>query len=156
MNHLFSNVTWLSYTEMLTSALAVYYLFVLLRWYRTDIAKFLRGDRPAAGAAGQENLPSMAGNLQAVEGMYAQTELSESLPDAEMLTMALLAAIAERSSQPYDPQITAERLKTIICRCPGLGNSPQRTAINSLIAAECKKTGIARLSEQEVDTWWDG
>ena len=157
MNHLFSNITWLSYIEMLASALVVYYLYVLLRWYRTDLAKLFRGGRLAAHVADQGNPPSMAGNLQGTEGAYMQTEPQPQSPhEAEMLTMALLAAIAESSSQPYGPQTTAQTLKAIICRYPELKNSPQRTAINSLVVAECKKTGIAYLSEQEVDTWWDG
>ena len=157
MNHLFWNVTWLSYIEMLASALVVYYLYVLLRWYRTGVAMLFRGGRPAANIAGHGNMPPMMDHVQSAEGTHAQTEQEpKSISEAEMLTMALLAAIAESSSQPYDHQITAEKLKAIVCRYAELKNSPQRTAINSLIAAECKKTGIAPLSEQEVDTWWDG
>ena len=157
MNHLFWNITWLSYVELLTAILVVYYSYVALRWYRTDIAKRLQGDRPAAEIAGQGNQPSTTDDVQSAEGIHAQTEPGpNSPPQADMLTMALLATIAESSGHPYEPLATAQKLKAIICHYPELKNSPRRAAINRLVAAECNKTGIARLSEQEVDMWWDG
>lgn len=157
MDHLFWNINWPSYFELLAAILVVYYSYVTLRWYRTDIAKLLRADRPAAEIAGQGSQLSTTDDVQGTEGIYAQTEQGpKSLSEAEMLIMALLAAITESSSHPYEPLATAQKLKAIICHYPELRNSPRRPAINSLVAAECNKTGIAQLSEQEVDMWWDG
>ena len=103
----------------------------------------------------QEQPLSQAGlDATAASEHIQTTEPLENLPEAEMLTTALLASIAESSSQPYEPAATIQKLKTILRRYPRLQNSPRRAAINSLIVAECEKTGIARLSEQDVDQWW--
>lgn len=157
MNHLFGNITWSNYFELLAFALVIYYLYVGLRWFRADIATLFRRGRLSAETASQGSSLPITGDLQGSEELCVQTEQgSHVLSEAEMLTMALLAAIAEISSQPYEPRATVQKLKAIICRYVELRNSKQRAAINSLVAAECKKTGIAQLSEQDVDMWWDG
>jgi len=87
---------------------------------------------------------------------YARTtERPQDPSEAEMLSTALLASIAESSGEAYEPAATTQKLKAILRRYTQFRNSPHRAAINSLIVAECEKAGIAQLSEQEVDMWWD-
>jgi len=102
---------------------------------------------PHAGCSKVPDATAADGHVQMPSG-------SESLSEAEMLTTALLASIAESSSQPYEPAATTQKLKAILRRYPQLRDSPRRAAINRLIVAECEKTGITRLSEQDVNQWW--
>ena len=151
MNHFFQDITWLHYAELLTLALLIYYLCIGLGWYRADIAKFFQ----------RGTSHSVAGQLQDTDNLQnsdADAEQRQTSPEVQqehdVLTMALLAAIAEASGRPYEPAAVIERLKDVIRRYHQVRNSSQRAAINSLVVTECKKTGIAQLSEQEVDQWW--
>lgn len=155
MNHLFNNITWLGYAELLSFALLIYYLYVGLRWYRSDIAKFLRWDRPSGSAQMQVLSSTDMDDTQEADAPGGQTDhQQDGQQQTEMLTMALLASIAESSNRPYEPEANAQKLRTIIGRYPQLRNSPQRAAINCLVVSECKKSGIAQLSEEMVDQWW--
>lgn len=144
--------------ELLAFALVIYYFYVGLRWYRADMANLFRTGRSSSMLQQEQQLPQ-AGDAEGPDattaGGHAQMPSgSESLSEAEMLTTALLASIAESSGQPYEPAATTQKLKAILRRYPQLRNSPRRAAINRLIVAECEKTGITRLSEQDVDQWW--
>ena len=155
MNHLFQDFSWLQYAALLAFALIIYYVYVGLAWYRTGIVRLFHTDRghsigpvtPLVQQTGAEDFGGTAAGVQ------AQTEKPE-LSEAELLTTALLAAIAESSGRPYEPAAAVLKLKAIIRRHPQLRNSPHSGAINSLVVVECKKTGIAQLSEEEVNQWW--
>lgn len=155
MNHFFYGITWFHYAELLALALVVYYLYVGLRWYRGEASKFLRLGRWRS-AEPQISLPSEAQEMNEItDKPYAESQGRPVSPgELETLTTALLASIAEAGARPYAPAATIQRLKAIIGCYPQLRNSPQRGAINSLVVTECRKTGIAQLSEQEVNEWW--
>jgi len=160
MNHLFWNITWLRYTELLALALVIYYLYVGLRWYRTDIANLFRRGR-SSSMLQREQQPLRICDVEGPDATTASVSMQQTMEppqnpsEAEMLTTALLASIAESSSHPYEPERATKKLKAILQRYPQLRNSPRRAAITSLVVAECEKTGIARLSEQDVDQWWE-
>ena len=159
MNHLFQGITWLRYAELLAFALIIYYLYVGLRYYRADIAKLLRPSRRPLASAQQEHQLPQASDMEYPDAVLASVHRredprGESPTEAEALTTALLASIAESSGRAYEPALTAQKLKTILLGYPGLRRSPQRGQINRLIVAECKKTGIGQLSEEVVDQWW--
>lgn len=156
MNHLFQDFSWLQYAELLAFALIIYYLYVGLAWYRADVVKLFRNDRghsagPVTPLVQQTDAEDFGGTAADVQ---VQTEQQPELSELELLTTALLAAIAESSGRPYEPAAAVLKLKAIIRRHPELRNSPHCGAINSLIVVECKKTGIAQLSEEEVNQWW--
>jgi hypothetical protein len=151
MNHFFKDITWLQYAELLALALLIYYVVVGLRWYRADLAKLFQ--RGAGHTAAPQLQETSEPRCVAVTRQQPQT-LPVSRQEHEALTMALLAAIAEASGRPYEPAAAIERLKNIICRYHQAQSSLERAAINSLVVSECKKTGIAQLSEKEVDQWW--
>ena len=158
MNHLFQDVSWPHYTELLAFALLIYYLYVGLAWYRAGIVKLFRIDRGHSAAPG--SVPPLVQQTAAEDfggtaaGVQVQTERRPELSEPELLTTALLAAIVESSGRPYEPAALVLKLTAIVHRHPQLRNSPHRGAINSLIVVECKKTGIAQLSEEEVNQWW--
>lgn len=159
MNHFFQNITWLHYAELLVLALLAYYLYVGLRWYRAEITRLFKMSGPSqvAGLPVQPLVQISDAQDAEAEPMSVEAgrpHLQESLDDNDMLTTSLLATIAESSSGACAPLVTMEKLKAILSHYPQLRNSPRRTAINRLLVAECKKNGIAQLSEEVVDGWW--
>jgi hypothetical protein len=155
MNHFFEDITWFHYAELLVSALVVYYLYVGLRWYRAEFNKFFRVGRWRSAVPQLPQPTDVDGTEEITDNISMGTRDRLFSPrELETLTTALLGSIAEAGGRPYEPVATIQKLKAIIRSYPHLGNSPQRGAINRLVVTECKKNGIARLSEQEVDEWW--
>jgi hypothetical protein len=160
MNHLLHSISWHHYLAVVVVAAIIYYLIVILRYYGPEITNFFRNGSLKAAAKEQSN-PFMAlqqdtesddskqpGIYQYIEGRDVKDL------EAQTLIVGLRAQIAEFSGQPYQPAAVPPRLKAIIRNYRHLKNSLQRAAINELVVAECEKTGIALLTEDEVDQWW--
>ncbi|WP_426672099.1 hypothetical protein ACPPVU_12795 [Mucilaginibacter sp. McL0603] len=162
MNTLFNNISWLRYAEWLAIAIIIYYIVVGFRCYRVEITNlFRRGSfKPAATdktnpffamVTESENVPetpNTAGIYQHLEGPNATTL------EAETLITGLRARITDLSEQPYQPSAVPPKLKVLLRKYQNLKNSAHRAAINQLVVAECEKTGIALLTEEDVDQWW--
>jgi hypothetical protein len=162
MNTLFNNISWLRYAEWLAIAIIIYYIIVGFRCYSAEISNlFRRGSfKPAALdktnpflAIGTDNEAGPETRNTASISQHLEGADAASL-EAETLIAALRAQIAEFSEQPYQPSAVPPKLKATIRKYQNLKNSPHRAIINKMIVAECEKTGIALLTEEEVDQWW--
>jgi hypothetical protein len=160
MNTLFNAISWTRFAELLALALIIYYALVGLRCYRPEITNLFRNGSLKAATKDQSN-PFMALQQDAETGSSKPANIFQHFegPDEKDLeTQALIAGlraqIAEFSEQPYQPAAVPPKLKTILRKYQHLKNSASRAAINELIVAECEKTGIALLTEEEVDQWW--
>jgi hypothetical protein len=158
LNHL----SWTSYFEAVILLLVVYYLFIGLRFYPGGLRRLL-------GAGHAKNQP---GQPLPAALVYQEPDGTESgpatpgypdgdnLPDdsitqADTLMKLVKNRIAARQSDsPYARAAIIRRIKEIFKEHTWLKDSPHRPAINELVVTECKKTGTALLTEQEVDQWW--
>jgi hypothetical protein len=161
MTHIFQNITWLRYFELLAFALAAYYLHLGVHWYRAEITRLFRTGGSSSVTDQQRPLLAETSDIRELDSSADSQQTvkmheHESLREEDLLATALLAAIAESSGGLLEPIAVAQKLKAVLLGYPGLGRSPHRAAINRLIVAECKKAGIAQLSESEVDGWWQG
>src|SRR5437868_755273 len=118
MNHLFQHVSWLHYGELLAFALLIYYLYVGLGWYRPEIVKLFRAGRAPSAAPEPVSSLLQQSDAQDFDGTAAGVQVGiaqrADLPESEMLTTGVLAAIAESSGQPYEPASVVMKLKAVI------------------------------------------
>lgn len=156
-----SHLSWASYWEAVIALLAIYYLFVGLRFYSADIKGWLSpealtrnaGDRLPDQLVYPE--PAAADHGQPEEVSYTDEHYpDEDILQADELTFSVKALITAASDDTYAPDQLIAKLKTVFKKHHVLANSPYRPAINELVASECERTGVAELTEGEVDEWW--
>jgi hypothetical protein len=157
LNHL----SWTSYFEAVIALLVIYYLFIGVRFYATDIKQlFASGGKSVAANSLPEQLVFKDVEKPAEglpeEVIYGQ----ENHPDNDIQqTDELISSIKKRvaaasSGKTYAPDRLLPELKAIFTEHRSLKTSPHRQAINEQVVTECERTGVAELTEDEVDQWW--
>jgi hypothetical protein len=156
-------LSWTSYFEIILFLAAIWYVFVLFRYYRGEVrglyqAKQAETDSPTipevlryepSAATEEIQFPANEENEEAPVQVQ-----NEDFAEAEKFIRQVKACIKNASGKPFAPAILIPQIKKLFRENPELLNSPQRPAINELIVQECESTGTALLTEDEVDQWW--
>jgi hypothetical protein len=156
-----NQVSWTTFFEIVIFLAAVYYLFVLFRYYAGDLRQMVL---PRTDATIDHQIPDVLRFEQPEELHQAHTEplaraRQESLPDESLEETAeirgqLKQCIQSASGKPFAPAVLIPQIKKLFRDFPELRYSPHRPAINELVVQECERTGTALLTEDEVDAWW--
>jgi hypothetical protein len=158
MNHLLHQISWHQYLTVALLAAIIYYLFVILRFYRPELQNLQRhisGDQPGEQLQALEYQP----DEEAIKAapVHVQTEEpyhEEAITDTDILAGKLKACIIKAADKPFAPAILIPQLKKILQEHQHIA-ALERPAINHLVVGECEKTGTALLTEEEVDQWWE-
>jgi hypothetical protein len=157
---LLNHLSWASYFETVILLLVIYYLFVGFRFYKTEIQRLL------GNTVKNNSYQNVPGQLQykeagkvVNESAVLETYPNESYPDedihlADNLTAAVKRCIAATAGKAHAPDQLIPQIKDIFNKHASLKHSPHRPAINELVVSECVRTGVAELTEDEVDAWW--
>lgn len=159
LNHL----SWTTYIEIVIFFTAIYYLFVLFRYYRENTHRLLQ---PQKAATDTRKVPEVL-QYQQPEAEATQhhpisihshpdNQPDSSLANADELIRKIKKCIESASDKTFAPAILIPQIKRILHAYPDLQDSPHRSAINELIVQECESTGTTQLTEEGVDQWWPG
>ncbi|MDP9077752.1 MAG: hypothetical protein M3O71_10045 [Bacteroidota bacterium] len=156
LNHL----SWTSYFEGVITLLIIYYLYIGVRYYAADIKQLLA---PTGKSGPGTKLPEQlvfsdaehqsAGLPEEVSYEHGRYQ-DDDIQDADKLISSVKKRITAASGTAYAPVKLLTELKAVFQEHPSLKNSPHRPAINELVVTECERTGVAELTEEEVDQWW--
>lgn len=158
MNHLLHQISWHQYFIAAFAAAIIYYLVVILRYYRPELQNLQRrvsGDKPGEQLQALQYQPveeelKTAPALELPEQPYHEA----SITDADILAGKLKACITKAADKPFAPAILIPQLKLILKEHQHIATS-ERPVINQLVVSECEKTGAALLTKEEVDQWWE-
>ncbi|MCK9639217.1 MAG: hypothetical protein M0R39_04850 [Prolixibacteraceae bacterium] len=156
---MFTNISWTDYFVAVVLLLAIYYLFVGLRYFSADLKDLFSGkQRPNFSVAlprdkGGEDILSTEENYPN-ESPAFETTTDDDFAEVEHLIERLKGVIADASDKKLIPQEFKQYLHLVLREYPNIKNSPLRSSINELVASECEKYGAVTLSEDEVDLLW--
>ena len=156
---MFTNISWTDYFITVTILLAIYYLFVGIRYYARGIKDLLSGKRKlnlktALAYNSKGVYPSTTeGNIHPSEASFEETTDKE-FTEVEHLIERLKTLIADASRRKIIPQEFKQYLSLVLKEYPSVKNSSLRALVNELIVSECEKYGIVTLTEDEVDLVW--
>jgi hypothetical protein len=142
-----SNISWNSYLTAAALILAVWYGFVIFKYYRQKIREILKG-----------NLKSKIPNGKQAESSSPFSEYNESfstLEDAEELYSKLLNVIIESDERGISKAEFKNYLRFVLAEFPFVKKSQLREKINSLMVSECSKHPQLILTYPEMDGLWD-
>ena len=156
---MFTNISWTGYFITMTVLLAIYYLFVGIRYYTVDIKDLVSGKRKlnlktALPFNSKGEYPStIGGNSHPSEASFEETT-DKDFTEVEHLIERLKALIADASRRKMIPQEFKQYLSLVLKEYPSVKNSSLRASVNELIVSECEKCGTVILTEDEVDLLW--
>ena len=158
MNHLLHQISWHQYLTVAFVAAFIYYIIVILRYYRPELQKLQRrvnGDKEGEQLQALQYQPAEEEVKAAPEqDLKEQPYHEEVITDTDILAGKLKACILKASDKPFAPVILIPQLKQILQEHLHIAAS-ERSPINHLVVDECEKTGTALLTEEEVDQWWE-
>ena len=129
-----NNISWGSYWSALTVLLFFYYAYLLLRYYRKDIA----------------------GRLAITPRIQLDKEIEDGTPSTiiQAINDEIIAYLEQASHERTMKQELVFALRKIALKYKSVRNSQYLSAINNLIHVECgNKCGI-HLSEEEIRQVW--
>lgn len=156
LNHL----SWTSYFEAAILLLVIYYVYIGIRFYAEDIKKLFSHPFKQDGGESVKETFSHRDRNAPVDGLPEEVSYGEEIyPDndikeADELIKWVKKCVAPASNKPYAPDVLILQLKEIFRAHITLKSSPYRPAINEQVVTECERTGVAGLTEDEVDQWW--
>ena len=154
-----SKISWAEYLLVMGILVSAYYLFILVRFYSSDLMEIILRNR-------KEKLPNLADvpeQGQAERQLFNEPEryaqpfeqtTDDTFEHVEHLITALQQIISESADQQADKEEFASRLTGVIYEYPQLKDSAFEQAINELILTECSKYGYLPLNEQEIGLLW--
>ena len=154
-----TNISWTDYLIAVAILLAIYYLFVGLRYFSADLKDFFSGKRNFKAAlsndADEESTLSAGESTPAEINAFDETSDDE-FAEVEHLIERLKGVITDASRKKLIPQEFTHYLHLVLKEYPSVRNSPLRSSVNELIVSECEKYSAVTLSEDEVDLLWKG
>ncbi len=147
-----SNISWMQYAGGLLLVITIYYIYVAIRYYPSELKKLLVARKSELAretfyADPQELSPD-------VEEAASSEETSE-MEEIEQLVVQLTGEIRDCSKQGVTEENLRLRIGTVLSSRSSMRNSPYRSSINELIASECSKYGAFTLDVGDVDEWWN-
>jgi|GEM_PF-4103093 hypothetical protein len=156
---LFSHLTWTDYLEFITAGLLIYYSYVLISCYRSELtavtARLWAGKQ--TGNADSFLIPGQSPDEDA--NPSAVTHNGQPPDDAGLLraegaVAAVRALVQQNQAAANPPAEVVPKIKALLndLKIPVL--LPYRDLINHAIVTVFKQYNLALLTEDEVDDWW--
>lgn len=157
---MFTNISWASYLTVVAILLVIYYLYVGVRYFSTDLKTLFAEKQKLKFKA---TLPSnskandflVSGESRLRSSSFEETTDDE-FSEVEHLIERLKTVVADASRRKLIPQEFKQYLSMVLKEYPTVRYSPLRLSINELIISECEKYGTVALKEEEVELLWKG
>jgi hypothetical protein len=147
-----NNISWTGYIIAVAILLSLFYFYVGLRYFYTEIKDLFSGKRKLRL---REAMPEEEGIENYHDhGSDLQTSENDGFEEVEHLIARLKNVIMGAPGKEPGPGEFREYLRLVLKEYPSLKNSPLRPSVNELIVSECEKYGAVTLSEDEVELLW--
>jgi hypothetical protein len=150
---MFTNVSWSSYLAAMGTALIIWYLIIVLKFYSGDLKKIFSGEKKL-------KLPSFKSNTENTkETKSISDSFSESfdtLDDAEELATRIIQVAQESAEKKLSKEQFQNYLSMVLEEYPYVKISSLHESINKLIVSESEKHPSLLLTLSEADRLWEG
>jgi hypothetical protein len=157
-NPMFSNISWLEYLTFIAVSALIYYVFVLVTYYRYDLLQTIKAKQPAsvntlnftADSIHQSGSPVIGEDFQSKMMEVSQSQIVQSLIDE------VRAYLEEARRDETSKEVLLQCLSLIAGKYPSLANSEYRNSIDQFLINEAEANCAVLLSEDEVSGVWSG
>ncbi len=146
---------WKIYLILLGFVLAVYYLVIVIRYYKKEIYQLGRRlstseikGYPAQHQKEQYTKDRMPGERESEDSLHELTQ------QVEKICNALTSSLKEAAEKEYPREDLLLLLRMTLKEYPGFSVQPFRSLIERLIESECERYGFVPLHVVERDEIW--
>lgn len=147
------NYSWKEYLIVLGIVLFVYYVYVILRYYRQDFINFVKGNSKPQ----KKNEDEIIDPFQK-KNVHSAHELSPADAENHALAEELIGRaqdlISDASAADLEKEDLMEDLKYLFREYSNITDEVLRFGISELIHAECNRNGRFSLDRRTVDDLW--
>lgn len=146
---------WKIYLILLGFVLAVYYLVIVIRYYKTEIYQLGRRlstseikSYPAQHSKEQHPKVKAPGETERGDNLHELTQ------QVETLCNSLTSSLKEAAEKEYPREDLLLLLRMTLKEYPGFSAQPFRSLVERLIHSECERYGFVPLHVVERDEIW--
>lgn len=155
---MFTNISWTNYLVVVAITLAIYYLYIGVRYFSADLKDLFAGRqklnlKPSLPDESEADELLVLGESSLGSSSFEETTDNE-FSEVEHLIERLKTVIVDASRRKLIPQEFKQYLSMVLKEYPSVRYSPLRSSINELIISECEKHGTVTLKEEEVEQLW--
>ena len=156
---MFTKISWRDYLLAVSILLAIYYLFVGVRYFSGNLKALLAGKRKLPQKTSPcPGFPDHHPTLQneASENISVSTDeyTDDEFAEVEYLIEKIQTVIADALGKQLVKEEFRKYLRLVLKEFPTIKTSVLRPSVNELIVSECEKQGIGAFNEDEVDALW--
>ncbi|MFB6457060.1 hypothetical protein ACE38W_17450 [Chitinophaga sp. Hz27] len=149
-----SSISWACYLLVAALLLAVYYLYVIARYYRREVRNFINGKSPAKPLENESTSPGQLSLFDTPEIPIVKERAIDPFSLAIDLSSRIKMVVEVAKEEKYSKAGLVAILRKLIAEYPELNVPAFQVAINNVILSECKRLGSDSLSENEVKMLW--
>ncbi len=156
---MFSQISWTDYLLAVSTLLAIYYLFVGVRYFSGDLKALLAGKRKltlktSASSGFPGHHPTLQNEVSKDTSVTTDEETDDEFAEVEHLIEKIQTVITDALGKQLVKEEFRQYLRLVLKEFPSVKTSGLRPSVNELIVSECEKQGIVAFNEEEVDALW--
>ncbi|KGO80802.1 hypothetical protein Q763_09710 [Flavobacterium beibuense F44-8] len=152
---MFTQISWTDYLLAVSILLAIYYLFVGVRYFSGDLKALLAGKRKLTlKTSGFPQSEPLQTEVSEDISVTTDEDSDDEFAEVEHLIEKVKAMIADALGKQLVKEEFRQYLRLVLKEFPSVKTSVLRPSVNELIVSECEKQGIGAFNEDEVDALW--
>lgn len=152
---MFTQISWTDYLLAVSILLAIYYLFVGVRYFSGDLKALLAGKRKLTlKTSGFPQNEPLQTEVSEDISVTTDEDSDDEFAEVEHLIEKVKAMIADALGKQLVKEEFRQYLRLVLKEFPSVKTSVLRPSVNELIVSECEKQGIGAFNEDEVDALW--
>ncbi len=152
---MFTQISWTDYLLAVSILLAIYYLFVGVRYFSGDLKALLAGKRKLTlKPSGFPQNEPLQNEVSEDISVTTDEDSDDEFAEVEYLIEKVKAMIEDALGKQLVKEEFRQYLRLVLKEFPSVKTSVLRPSVNELIVSECEKQGIGAFNEEEVDALW--
>ena len=152
---MFSQISWTDYLLAVAILLGIYYLFVGVRYFSSDLKALLAGKRKLTlKPSGFPQNEPLQNEVSKDTSVTTDEETDDEFAEVEHLIEKIQTVITDALGKQLVKEEFRQYLRLVLKEFPSVKTSGLRPSVNELIVSECEKQGIVAFNEEEVDALW--
>ena len=146
-----NNISWASYAYAIGILLSIYYLFIILFFFRNEVQNLFVHQKNTVLLPGEKSIYSSQNNTSEAGEHFAENKADS---DTQELLLSLQSLIKKAGALKYPKEELLLSLQLKLQHYPALKASRLKNSINIFIKEECKNNCSIHLADDEVKVLW--
>ena len=146
-----NNISWASYAYAIGIILGIYYLFIILFFFRNELQNLFVYQKNTVVLTGEKSIYSIQNNSSEAGEQFAEKKADS---ETQELLLSLQSLIKKAGALKYPKEELLLSLQLKLQHYPALKARRLKDSINIFIKEECQNNCSIHLEDDEVKVLW--